>query len=123
MTKTKHGSNKPSAADLELRRLARDQLAAALKTLEAIMKDVESPASSRLAAAKELLDRGFGKVTQGVEVSSREDDAPRVMDLTKLSDDDLNLLQQIAERAESGAGDDAGDDDAVEPADSQDALA
>jgi hypothetical protein len=42
----------------------------AVKTLAAIMRSKKYQPSARVAAAKELLDRGFGKPNQSVDVTS-----------------------------------------------------
>lgn len=46
----------------------------ALSTIVEIMEDEEEAATTRLAAAKEVLDRGFGKAKQMVEVGGIDGD-------------------------------------------------
>lgn len=53
----------PNKATRELKELARDYTADALTTLEQVMKGSESDAA-RVAAAKEFLDRGYGRAAQ-----------------------------------------------------------
>lgn len=58
----------------EIRSLARGHTAAALNTLAGIMNRPDAQDSARVAAAKELLDRGWGKATQ--PISGDEDGPP-----------------------------------------------
>jgi hypothetical protein len=48
----------------------------AIATLAEIMEDSEGNPQARIAAAKELLDRGYGKPTQHVEASGKEGAPP-----------------------------------------------
>lgn len=50
-----------------LRDLARAHTDSALKTLVDIMQSEAQPPASRVAAAKELLDRGYGKAPQPMD--------------------------------------------------------
>lgn len=52
----------------EVRRLAREQTVAAIETLVEIARDPNQPGSARVAACNVLLDRGYGKAVQQVEV-------------------------------------------------------
>ena len=54
---------------LEIKSLARSHTEAALRTLAAIMRQSKAPAAARVAACQALLDRGWGKPTQGVELA------------------------------------------------------
>lgn len=51
----------------EIKSLARSHTEGALKTLAGIMNKTDAPEAARVAAAKELLDRGWGKATQHIE--------------------------------------------------------
>jgi hypothetical protein len=51
----------------ELKALAREYTTDAVKTLASIMNNEQEVPAARVAAAKELLDRGYGKSTQYVE--------------------------------------------------------
>ena len=57
----------------DLREAAQGYSAEALETLAKVMRDKESPPASKVAAARELLDRGFGKAVQAVDVNSKVD--------------------------------------------------
>ena len=56
----------------EVEALAREQTADAMQTLATIYKDKKAPYSARVAAANALLDRGWGKARQAVEMGSLE---------------------------------------------------
>ena len=51
----------------EIRSLARAHTEGALKILAGIMNKTDAPEAARVAAAKELLDRGWGKSVQHIE--------------------------------------------------------
>jgi hypothetical protein len=53
----------------EVEELAREQTAAAMQTLATIHRDKKAPHSARVAAANALLDRGWGKARQAVEIA------------------------------------------------------
>lgn len=53
----------------DIKALARVHTATALKTLAKIMTCSDAPPAARVAAAQCLLDRGWGKAVQAVEVS------------------------------------------------------
>jgi hypothetical protein len=55
-------------APLEIRSLARKHTHKALKTLVSIMVEPKAPAAARIMAANALIDRGWGKAAQLVDV-------------------------------------------------------
>jgi hypothetical protein len=57
--------------DLEVAELARDHTEAALATLATIIEDAAAPASARVAAATAILDRGWGRPPQALNVTQR----------------------------------------------------
>jgi hypothetical protein len=61
--RTRGTKNKATA---DIRALAQSYCADALKTLADIMGNVKAPEAARVSAAKELLDRGYGKAPQAV---------------------------------------------------------
>jgi hypothetical protein len=82
-------------ATIEARRIFRDVADAArertqdaIDTLFAIMKDPKAPAAARISAAQAILDRGYGKPAQAIEVNAEPD-------LTHVSDEDLKTLERI----------------------------
>ena len=60
---------------------------------------------ARIKAARELLDRAYGKARQALEVTGEDgapvalEDARHGLDLRKLSDQELEQLQQLVDRA------------------------
>jgi hypothetical protein len=66
----------------EVRDLARAQTAQAIATLSAIMSSAKAPAAARVAAANSLLDRGWGRPTQAMDVRAT---GPTLADLVKAS--------------------------------------
>lgn len=57
----------------DLREAARGFSQEALETLAGVMRDPEAPPAARVTAARELLDRGFGRPVQSVDVNSKVD--------------------------------------------------
>jgi hypothetical protein len=55
----------------DLQRLAREQMPAAIKELSRLCVEAKSE-TARIAAICALLDRGFGKPLQGVELSGQD---------------------------------------------------
>jgi hypothetical protein len=53
----------------EVEELARQETAAAMQTLATIHRDKKAPYSARVMAANALLDRGWGKARQAVEIA------------------------------------------------------
>lgn len=81
----------------ELRELARSYTVEAVKTLGTIMKNAKVAASSRVTAATVLLERGWGKPVQTVEVKRTPFD-----ELTPAE------IRAIGEALETVAGDEGG---------------
>lgn len=67
----------------DVKSLAKDVGAKAVATLEAVMDDVTMPPAVRVAAANSLLDRGYGKPKQTVDVNDTT--AVSWLDLVKAS--------------------------------------
>ena len=74
--------------------LARECAPQAISTLKAIMLSERVPATARIGAATALLDRGYGKARQEIEATNR--------DLSRLTDDELDALERLLEKAEAG---------------------
>lgn len=60
----------PNKATAEVKAAAVVYTAEAVDTLARIMRDPEMPPQARVAACRELLDRGHGKPSQAVEVGN-----------------------------------------------------
>ena len=56
----------------DIRAMAQTYGPEAVDTLAEIMRDESKPDAARIAAAKELLDRGFGKSPQSLDLSSSD---------------------------------------------------
>lgn len=84
----------------EIRDIARQHTAEAMNALAQIVKDKKAPQSARVAAATQLLDRGYGKPTQHIEAN--------VNLLERMTDDDRRALEQgidaILATREAGIG-------------------
>ncbi|OMG85403.1 hypothetical protein [Achromobacter xylosoxidans] len=57
----------PNKATAEIKALAQQHGPEAIATLVSIMKATKQPPAARVAAAKELLDRAYGKSVQPIE--------------------------------------------------------
>lgn len=56
-----------------LQDLAREHTVDALQTLVSVMKNTEQPGAARVAAAQAVLDRGYGKAAQVLQVDATDD--------------------------------------------------
>ena len=56
-------------APLEIKSLARGHTKTALNVLASVMNETSAPHAARVAAAQALLDRGWGKAAQAIEVT------------------------------------------------------
>ena len=79
----------------EAQALARTHTTAAISVLAEIMQDGKNPAAARVAAANSLLDRGWGRATQRVEIATP---------LDRMGDEDLQvrIQQRLAQIAQEG---------------------
>lgn len=77
----KHGGPRPgsgrpkgavSKAKLDIATKAKEYAEQAIQTLADIMTDVEMTPASRVNAANAILDRGYGKPMQAVEVTGKD---------------------------------------------------
>jgi len=59
-------------APTDIRSLARSYTESALKTLAGIMQQPEAPPAARVSAAVALIDRGWGKPAQTVDMTVRK---------------------------------------------------
>ena len=70
------GAGRPAGAvnqdKLDLAELARTHTIEALTTLVAIMKAEQEPAAARVSAANTILDRGYGKAAQALDLSNKD---------------------------------------------------
>lgn len=94
-------------AKATLSELAQKHTATALQVLVDVAKKGESE-SARVAAANALLDRAYGKPRQAVEHSGNIG----TYDLSKLSDDELDRLENILGPLAFAGGDQGGEGEA-----------
>ena len=80
----------------ELREAARGYSQEALEVLASVMRDTEAPPAARVTAARELLDRGFGKAAQSVEMDVK-------VDMARAHAEVLMELSQKARQAKAQA--------------------
>ncbi len=73
----------------DLKEAARGYSGEALLTLAKIMRDPEAPHSARVGAAREMLDRGFGKPMQAVDVGVN----------VSVAESHASVLMKLAEQA------------------------
>ncbi len=55
--------------NLEIQALARAQTPACFEVLTAISQDIKAPPAARVSAANSLLDRGWGKPAQSIDMT------------------------------------------------------
>ena len=84
----------------DVKAAARELTPQALATLECVMANAKAPPAARVGAATALLDRGWGKPGQGVEISGRLDVTAFSAGLTNLSEVELAELVRLLEKAD-----------------------
>jgi hypothetical protein len=62
----------PNKATADVKALAQNHGETAILTLAEIATDPEQPSAARVAAANSLLDRGYGKPTQAMELTGQD---------------------------------------------------
>lgn len=92
-----------------LSELARAHTATALNVLVSVAKSGSSD-SAKVAAANAILDRAYGRPTQSHQHAGPNGGPIPTVDLTNVSDDDLNRLEAIFGPLAGAAGDDADED-------------
>jgi membrane-bound ClpP family serine protease len=60
----------PNKATADIKALAQQHGPNAIKTLADIMVDNNQPPAARVAAAKELIDRGYGKAKEFIDIDA-----------------------------------------------------
>ena len=76
---------------VNVKALARECAPEAISTLKTIMLDAKAPPAARIGAATALLDRGYGKPNQTIDLTT----VISVFDLSKLSDDELEQFEAL----------------------------
>jgi|SRR5271166_1695582 len=96
---TKHTVKVPPRRDLafktiqDMRDFARASAPEALKTLVEIYKDPHVKAAARVSAAREILDRGFGKPAQQVIIE--QPDERKIIDLVSDAEYTVNKIMDL----------------------------
>lgn len=73
--------------EADVKALARECAPEAISTLKTIMLSDRAPPAARIGAATALLDRGYGKARQEVEI--------RKPNLARLTDEELDELERL----------------------------
>ena len=82
----------------DVKELSRLEGPEAVRQLAAIMKDERAPHAARVSAANSLLDRGYGRPTQGVDLTAN---VSAVLPQERARDIIARRLASIAERIEA----------------------
>lgn len=94
---------KKSPDDLRvIKKLAKEHAIDAIKAIVEIMNDVDGDPRVRLAAAETLLERGFGKPSQEIQIAGMETEdgiGPIEVVTSKLSIEELQTIHGILEKA------------------------
>ena len=91
-----------SKEDNDIKELAQSYSKDMLKVLKKLVLDHKTPATARVTAAIAVLDRGFGKPGQQIDLNSTENEAFKLAQMARLAQlSDQELDKQI-ERLESG---------------------
>lgn len=80
--------------------LARELTVDAVKTLAAVMRDTKQPGSARVAAATQILNRGWGQAPQTIALT----EVPQTPDLSSLTDEQLEALATLRALAPLAGG-------------------
>lgn len=78
--------------EADVKALARECAPEAILTIRTIMLDAKAPPAARIGAANALLDRGFGRPAQQVDVNATID-----FDFSQLSDDEFEEFGRLLE--------------------------
>ncbi len=81
-----------------VRDLAREKTEKAIETLETVMNGKNTPPNARVAAAVALLDRGWGRPPQAMELSEGKSSSTGP-DFSKLTNKELDDLERLLEKA------------------------
>jgi len=89
----------------ELVELARGYSKEAIKTAGEILRDTMARPADRIRAAELLLDRGYGKAPQDINIGGQADNPLEIKtDMTKLSDGErmslIEMLSKVTETSE-----------------------
>src|SRR5262249_4130183 len=83
----------------EVKVLAREHTAAALETLARIMEDQKAPPAARVAACRELLDRGYGRPESALNAKIETTQPTQEFDASQLTPAEFEQLQELHNKA------------------------
>lgn len=83
-----------------LPQLAREYTEEALSALVSVMRDEEAPAAAIVSAVNAILDRGWGKPTQGVELTGKDGEDIKV----RQTNDDADAVRSRLATVLTAAG-------------------
>lgn len=81
--------------DLDLAKTAQQHAEEAIQALVKVMKDDDSPASARVSAASEILDRGFGKAPQHGSLNIEHSFSQQFEDFIRQLQSERNAQKQL----------------------------
>lgn len=84
----------------DIRSLARSHTATAVRTLAGIMKERRAPAAARVSAAIAVLDRGWGKPQQAIEMDWRQKSPDQMTDEELIAL--IREMESLTSRANNG---------------------
>jgi hypothetical protein len=84
----------------DIRSLARSHTATAVRTLAGIMKERRAPAAARVSAAIAVLDRGWGKPQQAIEMDWRQKPPDQMTDEELIAL--IREMESLTSRANNG---------------------
>src|SRR5262249_49138624 len=83
----------------EVKVLARERTATAIETLTKIMEDPKAPPAARVAACRELLDRGYGRPESALTAKIETTQPTEEFDASQLTDAEFEQLQELHNKA------------------------
>ncbi|CAB3712993.1 hypothetical protein CEY09_30445 [Achromobacter marplatensis] len=86
----------PNRVTADIKALAQNYGEEAIDTLASIMRNVDTPPQARVAAAKELIERGYGKASQ--PIGGADDLPPIKVAAVELTDDQLASIAASSSR-------------------------
>ena len=102
--KGQSGNPRKRYARTDIKALARERGPEAIRVLTTIMLSAKQPGSTRVTAAQTLLDRGYGKPLQTIDITA----ILGAFDLTRLSDEQLEQWEELVHEAAGPAVDKSG---------------
>ena len=83
----------------EVKVLARERTATAIEVLARIMEDPKAPPAARVAACRELLDRGYGRPESALNAKIETTQPAEELDVSQLEPEEFKQLQELCDKA------------------------